>query len=210
MRASYLPWQTSLQFPTAKGRFSEILNCELDTVLLEQSRSRTNRPVHNIFLAVLPEQLCSRSKGLWKSWAISWDMLSEIVSHLLSHQAGCNSPWVILCRLALECGSSRDLSTLSSAETLQMQCHFINYPSSKLHKVWIYLLALLIAHAQFRAQDDIEAQQAAHMSTGLLVCSSGSAVLEFEDDSHKTAFLFSISAETPVVLSLSRGWAVQS
>lgn len=127
--------QTSWQFPTAKGRFSKILHCDLDTVLLEQSRSRISHPVHSIFLAVLPEQLCSRNKGLWKSWEIFWDMLSEISSHLLSHQAGCNSPWAILCRLALEWGSSRDLSTLSFAETFQMQSHFINYLSSKLHKV---------------------------------------------------------------------------
>lgn len=42
------------------------------------------------------------------------------------------------------------------------------------------------------------------MSTGLLVCFPGSAVLESEDDSHKTAFLFSVSAAVTVVLTFSR------
>ena len=65
-------------------------------------------------------------------------------------------PWEMLCRLALKNGSSRDLSTLSSAETLRLQSHFINYPTSKPHKVWIYLLVLL-AHALSGAQGNIEA-----------------------------------------------------
>lgn len=89
--------------------------------------------------------------ALWKSWEeISWGMLSEISSHLLYYRVGChalNGPWEMLRRLALENGSSRDLSTLSSAETLQLQSQFINYPSSKLRKVWIYLLAPLTAYA---------------------------------------------------------------
>lgn len=66
---------------------------------------------------------------------------------LASRLPNCNSPWGMLCRLALEDGSSRGLSTLSS-ETLQLHSVFINYPSSKAHKVWIYLLALFIAHVQ--------------------------------------------------------------
>lgn len=107
----------------------------------------------------------------------------------------------MLCRLVLENGSSRDLSTLSSAETLQLQPRFINYSSSKPHEVWIYILALLIAHEQSRAQGNTEAQQAVLVSTGLPVCFP---VLGSGADSRKTAFLFSISVVVAVVPTFSR------
>lgn len=42
------------------------------------------------------------------------------------------------------------------------------------------------------------------MSTEVLVCFPDSAVLESEDDLHKTVFLFSVSAVVTVVLTFSR------
>lgn len=95
------------------------------------------------------------SGGLWRSWEeifLRSSFRDQFPPVFLLPRY--NGPWEMLSRLVLEKESSRDLFTLSSAERVQLQSHFINYLISKPHKVWIYLLALpiLMPSPKFRAK----------------------------------------------------------